>query len=37
MNDFYKTPMGRKYYEQTLPDLVEQLKRIANALEKKNE
>ena len=32
--EFYQTRAGRTYYEKTLPDLVEQLRRLAEALEK---
>lgn len=35
MSEFFKTPMGRKFYEQDFPDLIKQLKRIADSLEKK--
>lgn len=31
---FYLTGMGRKFYEGTMPDLVEQLKRLNDNLEK---
>ena len=35
MNDFYKTPMGRKFFEVDFPELIKTLKRIADALEEK--
>jgi hypothetical protein len=31
--EFWQTPLGRRYYEHTLPDLAKQLQRIADALE----
>jgi hypothetical protein len=31
--EFFKTPMGRRYYEHTLPELAKQLERIADVLE----
>ena len=31
---FYKTRMGRRFYESTMPDLVEQLKRLNEVLER---
>jgi hypothetical protein len=31
---FYRTRAGREYYEKTLPELVEQVKRLADALER---
>ena len=31
---FYKTYMGRKFFEVDFPHMVDQLKRIADALEK---
>lgn len=34
--EFYQTPMGRRYYESTLPKMVETLERIAKALEDSN-
>jgi hypothetical protein len=30
---FHQTPMGRVFIERTMPDLVVQMKRIANALD----
>ena len=35
MPEFYQTLMGRKLIEGTLPDIADQLKRIADALEDK--
>ena len=32
--EFYQTRAGRTYYEKTLPELVEQLRRLAEAMEK---
>jgi hypothetical protein len=32
--EFYQTRAGRTYYEKTLPELVEQIKRLAEAVEK---
>ena len=32
--DFYNTRAGRTYYEKTLPELVEQLRRLAEAVER---
>ncbi len=34
MSDFHRTRMGVTYYERTLPELVEQLTRIADLLER---
>lgn len=31
--EFFQTPMGRRYYEHTLPELAKQLERVADALE----
>jgi hypothetical protein len=33
MTDFWRTPMGRQFFESTLPELVRQMARIADALE----
>jgi hypothetical protein len=30
---FFQTPMGRRYYEHTVPELAKQLERVADALE----
>jgi len=32
--EFYQTRAGRTYYEKTLPELIEQLRRLAEAVEK---
>lgn len=37
MIEFHNTVMGRRLIEHTLPDIADQLKRIADALEKKQE
>ena len=34
MNDFYRTGMGHKFYEGTMPALVDQLKRLNDNLER---
>lgn len=34
--EFFQTPMGRRYYESTLPKMVETLERIAKAMEDAN-
>ena len=31
---FYRTRMGQKFYESTLPDLVREVKRLADAAER---
>jgi hypothetical protein len=31
--EFFKTPMGRHFYEHTMPELVKQITRVADALE----
>lgn len=31
--EFFQTPMGRRYYEHTLPELAKQIERVADALE----
>ena len=36
MNEFYRTSMGRKFYESDLPKLVSVLERIANKMEESN-
>ena len=33
-NDFYKTPMGRRFYEQTAPSLVRELGRLNDLIER---
>lgn len=32
--DFHRTIMGRRYYESTLPELVKQVARLADVLER---
>ena len=34
MSDFFKTRMGQRYYERTLPELVEQISRLNDLLER---
>ena len=34
--NFYKTPMGKKYYDHDLPRLIESQNRLAAAIEKQN-
>ena len=34
--NFYKTPMGKKYYKHDLPRLIESQNRLAEAIEKQN-
>ena len=34
--NFFKTPMGKKYYEHDLPKLIESQNRLAEAIEKQN-
>lgn len=36
MNDFYRTPMGRKYYESDLPRLIEALEKIGKHMQDSN-
>jgi hypothetical protein len=31
---FYQTPMGKRFFEATVPDLTLQVKRVANALDR---
>ena len=31
----FQTPMGRRFYEHTVPELVKQIERVAEALEAK--
>ncbi len=31
--EFFQTPMGRRFYEHTMPELAKQLERVADALE----
>lgn len=37
MAQFHETEYGRRFFGKQLPDLIKQLTRIANALEKQNE
>lgn len=37
MADFHNTIMGKKFYQADVPEFIHQLKRIADALEKKKE
>ena len=32
-DDFYRTPMGKKFYEHDIPQLIHQIERLANILE----
>ena len=32
MSDFYKTRMGQRFYDRTMPDLVKQLERLNELL-----
>ena len=34
MSDFYKTRMGQRFYECTMPELVKQLQRLNDLLER---
>ncbi len=34
MSDFYKTRMGHTFYEHTMPELVRQLERLNDLLER---
>jgi hypothetical protein len=36
MNEFYKTPMGRKFYESDLPKLISVLEKISNKMDESN-
>lgn len=36
MSEFSQTPMGKRYYEQTLPALIESQNRLAKAIEEAN-
>jgi|HubBroStandDraft_6_1064221.scaffolds.fasta_scaffold7517031_2 hypothetical protein len=33
MSDFWRSGMGHRFFEQTLPELVRQITRVADALE----
>ena len=37
MPEFHETRYGKIFFDAQLPDLIKQLKRIADALEQKNE
>lgn len=37
MAQFHETIFGKRFFERQLPDLIKQLSRIADALEKQNE
>jgi hypothetical protein len=37
MNDFHRTPMGRKFYESDLPRLIEVLERLGKHMEQSNQ
>lgn len=37
MDEFFKTTMGKRFYEGTMPQIQKELKRIADAMEKANE
>ncbi|MCM3711097.1 hypothetical protein [Sporosarcina luteola] len=37
MPEFYQTMMGRKFYERDVVDIIKQLKKIANEMERANE
>ncbi len=34
MSDFFKTRMGQRYYEHTMPEIAEQLERLNDLLER---
>lgn len=36
MNDFYRTTIGRNFYEKDVPKLISVLEKIANKLEESN-
>jgi len=36
MSEFFRTQMGRKFYDTDIPQLVKVLERIASQMEKKN-
>ena len=36
MSEFFRTQMGRKFYDADIPQLVKVLERIASQMEKKN-
>ncbi|MCM3638184.1 hypothetical protein M3152_10645 [Sporosarcina luteola] len=37
MPEFFQTMMGRKFYERDVVDIIEQLKKIVNEMERANE
>lgn len=37
MPRFHETGYGRKFFERQLPELIEAIKRVADALEKQNQ
>ena len=37
MTEFFETRMGHRFYESTLPELVRQVSRLADALERMND
>lgn len=36
MDDFFRTPMGRTFFERTMPELVRQIARLNDNLERMN-
>ncbi len=36
MNEFYKTPIGRKFYESDLPKLISVLEKISSKMDESN-
>lgn len=36
MNEFYRTPIGRKFYEFDVPSLISALEKIANKMDESN-
>ena len=34
MDEFFRTRMGQKFYEHTMPELVKQLERLTDVLER---
>lgn len=34
--EFYKTPMGKKYYDNDLPSLIKSLNKLSEAIEDQN-
>lgn len=37
MNDFYRTPMGRKFYDADLPKLIDVLEKLGKHMEESNQ